>query len=67
MKKHKIQIDKLTIDKETVSRLDEEQLGNFLGGGGPPDSVSCGGTPTMVAMEEDLELAWKSCCGYSCN
>jgi hypothetical protein len=61
--KKQIQIDKLSLDKETVSRLDEEQLKNFLGGG-VPDSISCN---KPAALEEDEELGWNSCCNNSCN
>lgn len=60
--KKQIQLDKLAFDKETVSRLDEDQLKAFLGGG-PPDSMSCN---KPQALEED-ELGFDSCCNNSCN
>ena len=61
--KKQIQIDKLALDKETVSRLDEDQLKGLVGGG-PPDSISCN---KAVALEDDEELGWDSCCNNSCN
>ena len=58
--KKKISIDKLALDKETISKLDEQQLKAFAGGG-PPNSISCN-----QAVDEN-ELEWDSCCNASCN
>ena len=62
--KKKVSLDKLSLDKETISRLDDQQL-NALAGGGPPNSLSCNNA--LASEEEDLELAWNSCCNDSCN
>ncbi|WP_020607420.1 class I lanthipeptide [Spirosoma spitsbergense] len=62
--KKKVSLDKLSLDKETISRLDEQQL-REIAGGGPPNSMSCNGA--LAAEEEEFELAWKSCCNDSCN
>lgn len=63
MKKKTILIESISLDKETIARLDENQLNGAFGGlraGG--DTYSCKGD---VAFENDLEL--DTCCKGSCG
>ena len=61
MKKKQIKIDRLTLDKETISRLNEDQLRDIAGGGG---TYSCG---RAEESEEEEQLAAGSCCKGSCD
>ncbi|UHG94930.1 class I lanthipeptide [Spirosoma oryzicola] len=66
--KKKIELgNKLALDKETISRLDEAQL-KALVGGATVQSASCN-QPAAVegASDEDDKLEWDSCCNNSCN
>jgi hypothetical protein len=62
MKKQVKIAQKLSFDKETVSKLDEDQLKNVAGGG----SLSCN---AAAAVEDDTDeiLDINSCCNNSCN
>jgi hypothetical protein len=62
----------LSFDKETVAKLDENQLGGVAGGG----SFSCNKGVAAAALEDaqDNEATWSlicgginSCCNDSCN
>ncbi|GAB4022772.1 class I lanthipeptide [Spirosoma koreense] len=60
--------NKLALDKETISKLDENQLKALAGGG----SLSCNGGAVAAEGEPDgqEELATidvNSCCNNSCN
>ena len=59
MKKKQITLDRLTLDKETIARLNDEQLREVAGGAG---TFSCG-----KAEAFDEELAGGTCCKGSCN
>jgi len=65
MKKKITKVDKtLKIDKETIAKLNEEQLGNVEGGlTNPVGSATCN-TKSAEAAEED---ALASCLACSCN
>jgi hypothetical protein len=57
---------KLALDKETISRLDEQQLKALAGGG----SFSCNGAAVAAAEGEpdnDEITDIHSCCNDSCN
>jgi natural product precursor len=57
---------KLSLDKETISKLDEQQLKALAGGG----SFSCNGAAVAAAEGEptdDEVLDINSCCNNSCN
>lgn len=58
MKKKRIKIDQLTLDKETISRLNNAQLREVDGGAG---TVSCN------KEEMVQEVALNSCCATSCT
>ena len=60
MKKQIKVINQLALNKEVISKLDEDQLKNIAGGG----SLSCNGA---AAIAEDDELGFNSCCNDSCN
>ncbi|PWK18074.1 hypothetical protein LV89_04225 [Arcicella aurantiaca] len=62
MKKQIKVINQLALDKETISKLDEDQLKNVAGGG----SLSCNGA-AAVAESDDEVLGFNSCCNDSCN
>jgi hypothetical protein len=64
MKKKPIKITKsLLLDKETIQKLDEDQLNEIAGGG---NTDTCNGTPPPAqALEANLELP--SCHACSCN
>ncbi|UHG94932.1 class I lanthipeptide [Spirosoma oryzicola] len=66
MKKKIDLIGKLSLDKETVSRLDEAQL-KALVGGATVKSISCNGGAANVESDEDETLEVESCCNNSCN
>jgi hypothetical protein len=59
---------KLSLDKETISRLDEQQLREIAGGG--VNSLSCNGG-AVAAVEndpgDDVMEDFNSCCNASCN
>ena len=59
MKKKTILIESISLDKETIARLDENQLNGAFGGAG---TFSCNN-----AELEDQELALDSCCKSSCT
>ena len=62
MKKQTIQVSKnLSLDKETIAKLNDEQLGDVAGGS--VNSASCN---TKAGIEED-DLAGNSCGACSCN
>ncbi|UHG94934.1 class I lanthipeptide [Spirosoma oryzicola] len=63
MKKKSIKIEQLSLDKETISRLNEKQLGAVAGGQTVPQSLSCN-----AEMEAELALEFpESCCRDSCK
>ncbi|GAB4022769.1 class I lanthipeptide [Spirosoma koreense] len=60
--------NKLALDKETVSKLDENQLKGLAGGG----SFSCNGGAVAAEGEPDGQevlgtIDVHSCCNGSCN
>lgn len=59
MKKKSIKIKSISLDKETVARLDDNQIDKFLGGAKYIASLSC-----HADMEE---LVVGSCCLHTCN
>jgi hypothetical protein len=60
MKKQTIQVSKnLSLDKETIAKLNDEQLGDVAGGS--VNSASCN-----KGLEDD-DLAGNSCGACSCN
>jgi hypothetical protein len=62
MKKQSIKVSKnLSLDKETIARLNDEQLGDVAGG-----SVASASCNTKIATEED-DLAGNTCGACSCN
>ncbi len=63
MKKKTTKVDKsLKLDKETIAKLNEEQLGNLEGGlTNPVNSATCN---TKASLEEE---ALASCLACSCN
>jgi hypothetical protein len=61
MKKQPIKLDQaLSLDKETITKLNEEQLGNLEGGQEAIFSITCNRTK----VEEE---AANSCIACSCN
>ncbi|PWK18072.1 hypothetical protein LV89_04223 [Arcicella aurantiaca] len=62
MKKQVKIAQKLSFDKETVSKLDEDQLKNVAGGG----SLSCNAA-AVAEDDNDEVLDINSCCNNSCN
>ena len=64
MKKKVTLGNKLALDKETISKLDEQQLKAVAGGG----SISCnGGDAAVEGTPDDDEITVHSCCNASCN
>lgn len=61
--KKEILLDKLSLDKETISILDEQQL-KALAGGDRPTYLSCA---NAVATEEQKLEGWASCCLQTCT
>jgi hypothetical protein len=62
MKKQPIKLNQaLSLDKETITKLNEEQLGNLEGGQDGIFSITCNHTKL-----ED-EVAGESCIACSCN
>lgn len=62
MKKKTIKVSKnLSLDKETIAKLNDEQLGDVAGGS--VNSASCN---TKQSLEEE-DLAGNSCGACSCN
>jgi hypothetical protein len=62
MKKQVKVINQLSFDKDTISRLDEDQLRDFVGGV-IAGTFSC--HAAALAEQEDHDL--ESCCDNSCN
>ena len=63
MKKKSISLNKaLSLDKETVAKLNEDQLGDVVGGGG---TNTCNGAPAPQLEEAFATVA--SCQACSCN
>ncbi len=63
MKKKSITLDKsLSLDKETIAKLNEEQLGTLEGG-----SNTCNGGGTKQAEVAEAFPTIGSCQGCSCN
>ncbi|AHJ95795.1 class I lanthipeptide [Hymenobacter swuensis] len=63
MKKKSISLDKsLSLDKETVAKLNEDQLGDVVGGG---TTNTCNGTPPAQELEAIPTI--NSCQACSCN
>lgn len=61
MKKKSISLDKsLSLDKETIAKLNEDQLGDIVGGG---TTNTCNGQ----ALEQDATIEVGSCQACSCN
>ncbi|WDF56038.1 class I lanthipeptide [Mucilaginibacter sp. KACC 22063] len=64
MKKKPIKVSKsLSLDKETISKLDENQLNEVAGGG---TTNTCNNQPAQPAAEFNL-IDVKSCQACSCN
>ncbi len=62
MKKKVIKLENsLSLDKETISRLNEEQLGQLEGG------MAAGGTNTCARLAEEGFQTGPSCDACSCN
>ena len=61
MKKKTILIESISLDKETIARLDENQLNGVLGG------MAAGTLSCNNATVENQELEIDSCCRCSCN
>lgn len=59
MKKKTIKIETITLDKETVARLDENQIDKLVGGAEYVGSMSC--------RADIEELVVGSCCLHTCN
>ena len=65
MKKKSISLDKsLSLDKETVAKLNEDQLGDVVGGG---TTNTCNGTPPALEAEAGIIPTINSCQACSCN
>jgi hypothetical protein len=62
MKKKTINIESISLDKETIARLDEAQLSGAFGGARGGDTYSCN---APAALEDELEL--DTCCKGSCG
>ncbi|UHG94931.1 class I lanthipeptide [Spirosoma oryzicola] len=58
--------NKLSLDKETISRLDEAQL-KALVGGATVQSISCNGGAVAENADDEEVLEAGSCCDNSCN
>jgi hypothetical protein len=64
MKKQIQIIQNLSLDKETIANLDENQLRDIAGGG----SFSCNGAAAALEdSDEALDVSIHSCCDHSCN
>ena len=65
MKKKSISLDKaLSLDKETVAKLNEDQLGDVVGGGG---TNTCNGGPAQQLEAAEAFPTINSCQACSCN
>ncbi|UHG94935.1 class I lanthipeptide [Spirosoma oryzicola] len=60
MKKKPVKIDQLDLDKETISRLSDNQLMQ-IEGGEERQTLSCAG------RDEAAEIVTQSCCYLTCN
>lgn len=63
MKKQVKIAQNLSLDKETVAKLDENQLKEIAGGG----SFSCNAPAVGAEDDSDEVLDINSCCNASCN
>ena len=62
MKKKVIKVDKaLSLDKETIAKLNEEQLGDLEGGQAAGTTITCNGGAAPANLFPD------SCGACSCN
>ncbi|PWK18076.1 hypothetical protein LV89_04227 [Arcicella aurantiaca] len=61
MKKKTISIESISLDKETIARLDEVQLSAAVGAG----TYSCKAAEQLEAFED--EFAADTCCKGSCG
>ena len=63
MKKQVKIAQNLSLDKETVAKLDENQLKEIAGGG----SMSCNAAAAVEEDDSDEIIGINSCCNNSCN
>lgn len=63
MKKKTIKIESISLDKETIARLDTSKLQNLVGGG----SISCNGGTEIDGDDDEKITTINSCCNNTCT